>query len=165
VGALTHDAAVPDHLRAGEPGQAPSPAGPVWRPVSAGFFWSLAAPALALIIATTAIAVADGDVPIILLVPGPLVATLMGGLVAVRRPGQPMGTLLCACGISGAVCVGIFAYARAAIVHFPGSLPAGRPMMWIASWDYVLPVTLQALVLPLVFPDGRLLSRRWRAAL
>ena len=158
-------AAVPDHLRAGELGQAPSPAGPVRWPVSVGFSWGLAALALALIIATTVIAVADGDVLIILLVPGQLAATLMGGLVAVRRPGQPMGMLLCAYGISGAVCASIFAYAHAAIVHFPGSLPAGRATMWITSWDYVLPITLQALVLPLVFPDGRLLSRRWRPAL
>jgi two-component system, NarL family, sensor kinase len=165
VGALPHDVPVPDHLQVGELGQAPSPAGLGRRPVSAGFSLGLASVALALAIATTVIAVADGDVFIISLVPGPFAATLMGGLVATRRPGQPMGTLLCAYGISGAVCAGIFAYAHAAITHFPGSLPAGRPMMWITSWDYVLPITLQALVLPLVFPDGRLLSRRWRPAL
>jgi two-component system, NarL family, sensor kinase len=165
VGALTHDAARPDHLRAGELGHAPSAAGSAWRPVSAGFFWCLAALALVLAVVTAVIVVADGDVFIISLVPGQLAATLVGGLVVVRRPGQPMGTLLCAYGISGMVCAGIFAYAHAAVAHFPGSLPAGRPMMWITSWDYVLPIALQALVLPLVFPDGRLLSRRWRPAL
>ena len=59
----------------------------------------------------------------------------------------------------------MFAYARAAVVHFPGSLPFGVPVMWMTSWDYVPAQCLGALVLPLVFPDGRLLSRRWRVAL
>ena len=63
------------------------------------------------------------------------------------------------------VCDGVFAYARAAVVHFPGSLPFGTPMMWVTSWDYMQAGCLGALVLLLVFPDGRLLSRRWRSAL
>lgn len=110
-------------------------------------------------------AVADGDVFIISLVAGAASAALMGGLVAVRRPGQPMGMILSVYGLSGAVCVAVFAYARAAIVHFPGSLPFGVPAMWMTSWDYVPVITIESLILPLVFPDGRLLSRRWRAAL
>ena len=165
VGALTHDAAVPDHLRVGELGQAPSPTAAGRWPVSVGFSWGLAALALALAITTVAIAVADSDVFIISLVPGPVSAALMGGLVSVRRPGQPMGTLLCVYGLSGAVCGAAFAYARAAVVHLPGSLPFGVPAMWMTSWDYVPAVAIQPLVLPLVFPDGHLLSRRWRPAL
>ena len=101
----------------------------------------------------------------ILLVPAVLAAALMGVLVAVRRPGHPMGTLLCAYGLASAVCVAGLAYARAAIVHFPGSLPFGVPVLWMTAWDYVPSECLGALILPLVFPDGRLLSRRWRPAL
>jgi len=71
-----------------------------------------------------------------------------------------MGTLPCAYGLASAVCVATFAYARAAVVHFPGLQPFGVHVMWMTSWDYGLTECLGALVLPLVFPDGRLLSRR-----
>jgi signal transduction histidine kinase len=143
----------------------PQSAGSVRWPVSAGFSWGLASAALALAIATVVITAADGDLFVILLVPGVLAAALMGGLVAARRPGHPMGALLWAYGLAYAVCVAMFAYARAAVVHFPGSLPFGVPVMWMTSWDYVPAQCLGALVLPLVFPDGRLLSWRWRGAL
>ena len=164
VGALTRDANARE-LRAGElGGRSPSAGSGRWL-VSVGFSWGLASAALALAIATVVIAIADGDLFMISLVPGPVAAAMMGGLVAARRPGHPMGTLLCAYGLTCAVCDGAFAYARAAVVHFPGSLPFGTPMMWATSWDYVPAVTVGALILPLVFPDGRMLSRRWRPAL
>ena len=121
--------------------------------------------ALVLAIGMVVLAVADGDLFIISLILGPVSAALMGGLVIVRRPGQPMGTLLCAYGLSGAACGAAFAYGHAAVVHFPRSLPYATPLMWATSWDYVPAITLQLLVLPLVFPDGRLLSRRWRPVL
>jgi signal transduction histidine kinase len=165
MGALTYDAAGPDHLHAGELGQGPTSVRSARWPVSAGLPWGLASAAVVLAIATVVIAAADGDLFFISLVPGVLAAALMGGLVAVRRPGHPMGTLLCAYGLAAAVSVAAFAYARAAVVHFPGSLPFGVPVMWMTSWDYVPTECLGALVLPLVFPDGRLLSRRWRPAL
>ena len=115
--------------------------------------------------ATVVMTVADGDLVIISLVPGVVGAALMGGLVAARRPGHPMGPLLCAIALADAVCDGTFAYAHAAMVRFPGALPFGVPMMWLSAWDYVPAISLGVLVLPLVFPDGRLLSRRWRPAL
>lgn len=163
MGAWARDTA--DQLWVSEAGRSPPSIRSVRWPVSAAFCWGLAAAALALTIATVVIAVADGDLFMILLVPAVLAAALMGVLVAVRRPGHPMGTLLCAYGLAGAVCVAGLAYARAAIVHFPGSLPFGVPVLWMTAWDYVPSECLGALILPLVFPDGRLLSRRWRPAL
>src|SRR5271167_4680325 len=68
-----------------------------------------------------------------------------------------MGTLPCAYGLASAVCVATFAYARAAVVHFPGLQPFGVPVMWMTSWDYGLTECVGALVLPLVFP-GRSLA-------
>ena len=165
MGALKRDAAVREQLGAGELGRRSSSAGSVHRPVSVRFSWGLALAAVALATATVAMTVADGDLVIISLVPGAVGAALMGGLVAARRPGHPVGTLLCAIALADAVCDGVFAYARAAVVRFPGSLPFGTPMMWVTAWDYVPAVSLGVLVLPLVFPDGRLLSRRWRPAL
>ena len=163
MGAPTRDTA--DKLRLGEPGRSPRSARPAWWPTSAGFCWGLAAAALALTIAMVVIAVADGDFFIVPLVPGLLAAALIGGVVAARRPGHPMGTLLCGYGLVAAVAVADFAYAHAAAVHFAGSLPFGVPAMWIGSWDFVPVFAIELFILPLVFPDGRLLSRRWRPAL
>jgi two-component system NarL family sensor kinase len=157
--------AAADHLgtRGLSGAQAPTRSVPWW--VSVKFSWSLALAALVLVAVTVVLAVADGNV---FMIPGLLAvvtAALMGGLVAVRRPGEPIGTLLCGFGLAGGVCVAAFVYARAAVVHIRGSLPYGGPMMWATSWDYVPVIGLMVLVLPLVFPDGRLVSRRWRPAL
>ena len=35
---------------------------------------------------------------------------------------------------------------------------------WVQSWYWVLLLALVFVVLPLLFPDGRLPSRRWRPA-
>ena len=134
-------------------------------PVPVGLSVGLASAAAALTVATVVLTVADGEVFITSLVPGALGAAMMGGLVAVRRPGHPMGTLLCALALAEAVSNGAFAYAHAAVARFPDLLPFGKPMMWMTSWDYAPALGLGVLILPLVFPDGRLLSRRWRPAL
>ena len=38
-------------------------------------------------------------------------------------------------------------------------------MLWANTWAYAAATSLTGLVLPLVFPEGRLLSPRWRPAL
>jgi hypothetical protein len=139
--------------------------GSVRRPASAWVSWSLTVAAIMLSVGMVVLAIADGDLFMIVLAPGPIVAALMGGLVAARRPGQPMGPLLSAFGLSGAACNAAFGYAHAAVIHDPRLFPAGRVMMWATSWDYVPPITFLVLILPLVFPDGRLVSPRWRPAL
>ena len=131
---------------------------------SARFCWGLAAVALLLTLASGAIAAADGDLLLLLLVPSPPVAALMGGLVVARRPGHLVGVLLTAYGLTAAVSVLADVYAQAAVVHFPGRLPFATQAMWMTAWSFALPIGL-ALVLPLLFPDGRLLSPRWRPAL
>ncbi len=56
-------------------------------------------------------------------------------------------------------------YTRYTLVHAPGSLPFGTAFLWVNTWSFAPAVCLTAFVLPLVFPDGRLLSRRWRPVL
>lgn len=108
--------------------------------------------------------VADGDLFLISLVPSAPVAALMGGLVASRRPGHLMGPLLAGYAFTGALSLLNDGYARAAEVRFPGSLPFATQAMWMAAWAFIVPTTF-VLVLPLLFPDGRLPSARWRPAL
>jgi hypothetical protein len=52
-------------------------------------------------------------------------------------------------------------YAIYALLAEPGSLPAGEAMAWIASWMLPIMSALQVSYL-LLFPTGRLPSRRWR---
>src|SRR5439155_22958081 len=46
-----------------------------------------------------------------------------------------------------------------------GALPFGTAFLWITVWGFAPAACLTAFVLPLVFPDGRLLSRCWRPVL
>jgi hypothetical protein len=44
----------------------------------------------------------------------------------------------------------------------PGSLPGGEYVAWLGSWLWIPTVVLIGTFLILLFPDGRLPSRRWR---
>jgi signal transduction histidine kinase len=132
--------------------------------LSARFCWGLAGAVVLLNLTSTGIMAADGDLFLLPLVSSASVAALMGGLVASRRPGHPVGVLLAGYAFTGAVALLTDAYSQAAVVDFPGSLPFATQAMWMTAWDFVPPATF-GLVLPLLFPDGRLLSARWRPAL
>src|SRR5215216_2185882 len=85
----------------------------------------------------------------------------VGAIVASRRPQNPVGWLLCLSGV--AVSIGYFCaeYAIYALLAQPNSLPAGEAMVWIVSW--ILPILNGLTVFYiLLFPTGRLPSRRWR---
>jgi signal transduction histidine kinase len=88
----------------------------------------------------------------------------VGGVLLARRPGHPIGPLLCAVGLTSGITIVAFWYGHYVLVRSPGALPFGSTMAWLGSWEYVIAVSL-SFVLLLVFPDGRLLSRRWRPAL
>ena len=88
----------------------------------------------------------------------------VGLLVAVRRPGHPIGWLLQATAILLAAAGAAAGYADYSILEEPGALPGAE---WAVLWDEsawpLLFGTLIAIVL--VFPDGRLPSPRWRRAM
>ncbi|HEX5299618.1 MAG TPA: hypothetical protein VFW50_21745, partial [Streptosporangiaceae bacterium] len=110
------------------------------------------------------LAVLGRDVAILLL-PAPLAYAWMGCVLLARRPGHPMGPLLCLIGLADAFATGCYAYVRYAVVHSPGSLPFSTLALWVNTWAYAPATSLGAMVLLLVFPEGRLLSRRFRPAL
>ncbi len=114
--------------------------------------------------AAAVLAIMGHDVAIFL-VPGVLGYAWMGCVLLARRPGHPMGPLLVLIGLATAISVLPFAYARYTLVHAPGSLPFGKAMLWANTWAYAVPTSLGGFVLPMVFPEGRLLSPRWRPAL
>ena len=90
-----------------------------------------------------------------------LAFTLVGALIASRRPRHPVGWLLLALGLLNALWTFALGYAREALVANPGSLPAGEAFGWLSGWVDSTTPTLVVLLL-LLFPDGSLPSRRWR---
>jgi hypothetical protein len=88
----------------------------------------------------------------------PLALTLsavVGGLVASRRPENPVGWFF----LGSAGC---FAITAVAAEYATYGLPGAQAMAWLQSWLWVPGVLLLLCFLPLYFPNGRLVSRRWR---
>jgi signal transduction histidine kinase len=125
--------------------------------------WAAAAVATVLALAAAALSVLGRDVSG-LVVPTVLGFAWMGCVLLAKRPDHPMGPLLCLIGLATAIINVPFAYERYTLVHSPGSLPFAAAMLWLMTWIWAPAFSLD-LVLLLVFPDGRLLSRRWRPAL
>jgi hypothetical protein len=86
----------------------------------------------------------------------------VGGLIASRRPGNPIGWLFLIVGLSQGFDSFDTQYGRYALVTNPGSLPGGPFMVWMASWTFVPGLGLAATLTLLLFPTGRLPSPRWR---
>jgi two-component system, NarL family, sensor kinase len=129
-----------------------------------GLAWAAAAVTTILAFAAAVLAFVGRDVSI-LLVPALLAYAWMGCVLLARLPGHPMGPLLCLIGLADAIGVVPYVYVRYALVHRPGSLPFGTAMLWVNTWAYAPATSLGGMVLLLVFPEGRLLSPRWRPAL
>src|SRR6201989_1774200 len=133
-------------------------------PTVAGLSWAAAALTAILPSGGIVLAVLGPDVSIFLL-PAPLVYAWVGCVLLARRPGHPMGPLLCLIGLADAFATVPYTYVRYALVHAPGSLPFSTAALWINNWAYAPATSLGGMVLLLVFPEGRLLSRRFRPAL
>jgi len=85
----------------------------------------------------------------------------VGAIVATRRPKNPVGWLLCLSGVAVGTSSFTSQYAIYALLARPGSLPAGEALAWIAAWQLPVMIGLQVSYL-ILFPTGRLPSRRWR---
>jgi hypothetical protein len=86
----------------------------------------------------------------------------VGAVVASRRPGNAIGWLFCVVGFFSQV--GIFSeqYVIYALLTNPGSLPGAQAFAAGLAWGPYAPVVaVIAVFLLLLFPGGRLPSRRW----
>ena len=88
---------------------------------------------------------------------------IVGALVASRRPRNPIGWILLADGLLWMLLAvtdsyNLYGIARPGSVPFPATVGAlGNTWLWVPT------VGLLGIYLILLFPDGRLPSRRWRA--
>lgn len=98
------------------------------------------------------------DAPLMII--PPTFATL-GALISFRRPSNMMGWIFLATGILGGVQIFCGQYANVALAPNNPALPLGALAAWLAMLaQNSFPVSI--LLLVLLFPDGRLPSRRWR---
>jgi hypothetical protein len=89
----------------------------------------------------------------------------VGALVSSRRPGNPLGWVFAATSFFWALGFAGGEYGIYAILADPGALPGGAIGAWFTYWFWLPGVGLPATALLLLFPDGRLPSRRWRPVL
>jgi hypothetical protein len=91
-----------------------------------------------------------------------LVFSIPAALIVSRQPRNPIGWLLATIGYG--VGIGDFAgeYGFYALVTAPGALPAAVPVLWLGTLLGIWLTVASVPLLLLLFPDGRLPSRRWR---
>jgi xanthosine utilization system XapX-like protein len=94
---------------------------------------------------------------------GSLAFGTVGALVVARVPDNPIGAVLCLLGVLLGLGDLAYQYADYALFVSP-SLPAGDTAAWLQNLGLPPSFGLLAVAL-LLFPDGRLPSRRWRPAL
>ena len=89
--------------------------------------------------------------------------SLVGALVATRHPGNVIGWIFSVVGLlSGLTFIG-FAYHLLGLAAGPSNpLPVADFARWVNLWVWVPTTILPVTFLLLLFPDGRLLSSRWR---
>ncbi|HEX2097567.1 MAG TPA: hypothetical protein VHF46_00730, partial [Rubrobacteraceae bacterium] len=89
--------------------------------------------------------------------------SVLGVLVASRRPSNPLGWVYLAVGTSLGLVNFAWTYAEYTLVTYPDSaLPSGPLMSWLGAWTWFPGALLLTTFALLLFPDGRLPSRRWR---
>jgi signal transduction histidine kinase len=87
-----------------------------------------------------------------------IVYPVLGALILSRRRGHAIGWLFVAIGVAMATAI---ASAQYGVAGFTG----GDVAAWVGRWVWLLGVPLIPTAVVLLFPDGRLPSRRWRPVL
>ena len=90
-----------------------------------------------------------------------LVFPLVGALIASRRPENPIGWLCLVDGLLWTT-TNMLDYHSLYVMASPGSVPFPEVLAGVNHWLWVPTVGLLGTYVFLLFPDGRLPSRRWR---
>jgi hypothetical protein len=139
--------------------------------LATGLAWGLCVLTALVLAATAAFGVANGSASVgdspgtgaaVAYVVIPLAFAIAGAVIAAHQPRNPIGWIFCGSSLALAVSSLGEEYAGYVLFAEPGVLPGGETMTWLAAWIFspgLLPLVTFFLLL---FPDGRLPSRRWR---
>ncbi len=87
---------------------------------------------------------------------------IIGWVIASRRPGNAIGWIFLAIGLSQALDTFNGQYSTYGLATSPGSLPFAAEAAWAGTWDWAPGFVLLVTLSVVLFPDGRLPSPRWR---
>ncbi|MGH2751814.1 MAG: hypothetical protein ACRDK3_13225 [Actinomycetota bacterium] len=93
--------------------------------------------------------------------PGAALA-LLGALLAIRKPTNPVGWLLLAAGMVVSVQMFAWEYATYGLVARRADVPFAEVAAWVSGWTWMLLIALVGVFVILLFPNGRFPSSRWR---
>ena len=129
--------------------------------MSARLPWLLLGAWALMTVATAAVNAAQGDVLDAVIAPALAILAGVGALLAARRPENPIGWLL----LTLALLIALSGVMEAIYVAYeddpsPPLLP--RLLVWVDTWIFFVYLAIIGILVPLLFPDGRLPSRRWR---
>jgi hypothetical protein len=125
--------------------------------------WVLAVTTMVIFLATNAVASSgDIDLPGLIDLATLLAFLLVGALLCSRVPGNVVGPLLLGSGVTLATTISLSALEVVAMDsgRVPVTVVAAAGL--VSGVGFLVPVLIVLVGIPLVFPDGRLLSGRWR---
>jgi hypothetical protein len=148
-----------------------APAGRISPGVATRVAWGLGAVAIVATLLAMALVVATRSVPrpawerswqlVVATMAWYLSFSVVGTIIAARRPANPVGWLLLGIGLTLGMNDFMHYYGTYTLIYRPGTLPLGLAVGWMANWNWAIIFPLLPFVF-LLFPDGRLPSRHWR---
>jgi hypothetical protein len=84
------------------------------------------------------------------------------GLFIVARTRNRVGWVFLIAGLALGIQSFSYAYGEYGLVHHPGAVPGASLIAWVGEVAWLPQLVLATMFLFLLFPDGRLPSRRWR---
>jgi hypothetical protein len=95
---------------------------------------------------------------------GALTLVATGVLIASRQPTHPVAWCFLLLGLGAEIFVTLQGYGLYGTATAPGAVIGAGTALWAATWFWSIPASALAVAI-LLFPDGRLLSSRWRPAI
>lgn len=91
-----------------------------------------------------------------------VIVNLVGLYILSKQPKNSIGWVL----LSGSACMFLaeffFQYASYTLLNQPGALPFGLIAGWFSLWTWTPVIFCFIILLPMLFPTGRVISRGWR---
>jgi hypothetical protein len=97
-----------------------------------------------------------------------VVSAAVGAVIVRRRPGNVVGRLLCVAGLAyGVLMLSWYHAAHAVARRLEGQGPASFDAtevaaVWTSTWSWTPIVLVLLMLIPMVYPDGRVLGPLWR---